>query len=381
MKRRLGLWLSVAVATFASSATAFALPTMIRLGYSDCASCHVAPQGGGLLTDYGRLVDEAQSFRAADYGPSESELVRALNLYGRVRHDVRLTASASAGLHSTTGADAVAAQSTEELLFTRITYRNATYVTDTVRLSLSVGAELRRSPSDGQVAAERLFANQLLLAYRPLDNLEIAVGRDALPSGINLPNRALFVRREHRLGFHDYPLQFKAAYWNARTLLMPFAFVPSTEREAQNREYGGGLLSEIDIFGSQRSVVGTTLTAARGPTGQRAMIGGYARLGFGSTGLFVEHNASSANPASPARKLTQTSFLQGFYAPLEWLVFYAGGEHLAGPSVHRAAGSLSVGARWANFLSTALAGRYERDIEGESNAYTITLSVAAKTVD
>ena len=32
-----------------------ALPTMIRLGYVNCAACHVAPQGGGLLNAYGRF--------------------------------------------------------------------------------------------------------------------------------------------------------------------------------------------------------------------------------------------------------------------------------------------------------------------------------------
>jgi hypothetical protein len=36
---------------------AFALPTMIRLGYRECAACHVSPQGGGPLNVYGRAVD------------------------------------------------------------------------------------------------------------------------------------------------------------------------------------------------------------------------------------------------------------------------------------------------------------------------------------
>jgi hypothetical protein len=35
-------------------APAYALATMIRLGYTNCAVCHLSPQGGGLLTPYGR---------------------------------------------------------------------------------------------------------------------------------------------------------------------------------------------------------------------------------------------------------------------------------------------------------------------------------------
>ena len=37
-----------------------ASPTMIRLGYSDCASCHISPQGGGMLP---RLTAKASTRR------------------------------------------------------------------------------------------------------------------------------------------------------------------------------------------------------------------------------------------------------------------------------------------------------------------------------
>jgi hypothetical protein len=40
-----------------------ASPTMIRLGYTDCATCHISPQGGGLLTAYGKGIDAAQSLQ------------------------------------------------------------------------------------------------------------------------------------------------------------------------------------------------------------------------------------------------------------------------------------------------------------------------------
>ena len=64
-----------------------ALPTMIRLGYVNCAACHVAPQGGGLLNAYGRSIDEAQSLRGGEYAPTTNAIIRALELerahYGR----------------------------------------------------------------------------------------------------------------------------------------------------------------------------------------------------------------------------------------------------------------------------------------------------------
>src|SRR5215213_9877189 len=58
-----------------SGASAFATPNMIRLGYPNCASCHLSPQGGGLLTTYGKGIDAAQSLRpeeVAEPGTPES---------------------------------------------------------------------------------------------------------------------------------------------------------------------------------------------------------------------------------------------------------------------------------------------------------------------
>jgi hypothetical protein len=48
--------LLAAVGLFPTAASAY--PTMIRHGYAQCASCHVDPSGGTLLTDYGRAQSE-----------------------------------------------------------------------------------------------------------------------------------------------------------------------------------------------------------------------------------------------------------------------------------------------------------------------------------
>ncbi len=72
------------------SAAALALPTMVRLGYPNCAACHVSPQGGGPLNAYGRAIDEAQSRRSGEYRPTDNRLVKLLSAHGRIQQDLRV---------------------------------------------------------------------------------------------------------------------------------------------------------------------------------------------------------------------------------------------------------------------------------------------------
>jgi len=58
--------LVMVVLTVGFGSVAWASPTMVRLGYTRCSACHLAPQGTGLLTDYGKGIDEAQSLRRAE---------------------------------------------------------------------------------------------------------------------------------------------------------------------------------------------------------------------------------------------------------------------------------------------------------------------------
>ena len=57
MKQPLVFALLVALGLVVRASPATALPSMIRLGYPGCASCHYAPQGGGPLNPYGRAID------------------------------------------------------------------------------------------------------------------------------------------------------------------------------------------------------------------------------------------------------------------------------------------------------------------------------------
>src|SRR4029077_16645073 len=100
----------------ATAATASALPTMVRLGYTNCAACHISPQGAGPLTEYGRGIDRAQSLQGGEYHVAEAHRKMLQDLRGVFQ-----------GTWVNTNAPTVYRP--------RLLYRNVTELSNTVRLS------------------------------------------------------------------------------------------------------------------------------------------------------------------------------------------------------------------------------------------------------
>ncbi len=183
--------IAVTLLVLVISAPAWALPNMIRLGYPNCVSCHVAPQGGGLLNAYGRGIDEGQSRRGGEYVAGADPLLNNLNLNGRIDQDFRAVTSLQLN-HSLGG-------SYKGVDRIRFFYRNVTTIGAGFRVSAVVDGEhepsLRKStPYDPVSRPDRVLVTSALLQYRPKDGIEIAAGQDALPAGLNIPDQTTFIK-------------------------------------------------------------------------------------------------------------------------------------------------------------------------------------------
>src|SRR5262249_48031855 len=123
---------TLAILCWAFAHPAEALPTMIRLGYTNCAACHIAPQGGGLLNNYGRGIDEAQSLRAGEYAAGRA---------GRISQDSRSVTQYQ--VSTATGKPVTA------LLRSRLMYRNSTEVLHGLRFTATMAFENESAPRPG----------------------------------------------------------------------------------------------------------------------------------------------------------------------------------------------------------------------------------------
>lgn len=277
----------LAAAVLLGAPHAYGLPTMVRLAYPNCSSCHIAPQGADLLNRYGRGVDQAQSLRGGEYSPLDSDFSKLVNLGGRITQDFRTVLQQQNV--STEGKPGT------QLFRSRFIYRNATEVGKGFRLTgtltgenTSVARPLRAY--EGPSQPYQVFVNTALLSYRARPTLEFSVGRDQLPTGVNIADLGSFVRARNRYGFYDSPTQAKAFWWGKRHLISPYVYAPGGNEPKGQHESGEGVMAEFDVLGKQRTIAGVNVLRGTGAWSERTMIGPYVRLGFGRWGVLAEHD-------------------------------------------------------------------------------------------
>jgi hypothetical protein len=372
---RLTTLIVAAVFVVVGASSAAASPTMIRLGYTNCAACHVSPQGGGLLTTYGHGVDTAQSLRSREYQPPDGEPARFL-------YDVRFVV---VGLKTddVSGQTQPSAASTYELLF-----RSLVQITAHNRVSYTL--QLAGSPFTGGVqagpTATRIVLPLVLWEYRPKEGLDLAVGRDQMPSGLGLPNTQSFIQQSTDPGSAAYPTQVKLFWSNKRFQLTPYAFAPGSNANARDREWGAGMLGGVAVW-HQRAILGLSVLDSRAAAFAHSSVGAYARLGFGRWGILAEHELAGRTMRDvPA---TSTTYIAGdtqvFVAPFEWLVASLAVDEVVAPAsadpanhVYRLAPGAQV--RVSPNLTMAFTTLDAFTGAGVRHSRTFSLQLAVKTV-
>lgn len=358
--RRLGPLITLMVLVIVMPAAA--TPNMIRLGYPNCAACHVSPQGGGLLTRYGEGIDLAQTLRPDEpRGPELGEDP----LGSRLNYDVRLSLSVERDPPA------------NESYGFNLSMRSALGV-GPHRLVYSTGVRsptLARTRTSGNITVN---VSRLYWLYQPKPGLSFVVGRDDLPSGLGLPGAQAFYRRVNNPGVTSTPTQAKAFWWNNRWQVAVYGFGPDgNEAEPRLEAYGGGALVGTNVW-NDRLVVGVTTRVSRADAFDRDNAGLFARVGLSRNwGVLVEHDVTRRQTSAGADFTHLAGHSEVFYVPFDWLQTALAVEHLTssgGTDTYRL--SPSVEARVTGNIKLSFG---VRDVYAMQDSRTYLFEVQVKT--
>jgi hypothetical protein len=305
------------------STLATASPTMVRLGYARCSTCHLAPQGAGLLTDYGKGIDEAQSLRAGEYELPDQTKPRIL------RYDLRLLTSG----YSTT-APPSGERPTPPSWF-RSYFRNSTALGSHNRIASTVLLEAPQGDVDRLWTSKPIVDAAAAWEYQPSSHFTLAVARDRLPRGVELGETRTIL--QDGADGDRFPTQLKGFFTSNRVQVTTYAYAPGSASATDRRARGAGVLGEMQFF-SNHLVLGASLRRALSETVTRQTVGSYVRFGVGKWGMLAEHELTQQTAAAgldvPPRRYA--GYSQFFFAPKEWLVTSLIGEQSVEPGALQA---------------------------------------------
>jgi hypothetical protein len=340
------------------AAPAAATPNMIRLGYPTCASCHISPQGGGLLTHYGEAIDLAQTLRPEE--PRESDIPDDDGLGTRLNYDVR----------GTLGIDrdppAAAGYGLSVSLRTAIGFRPKHRLVYSSSVS-SPTLTRTRAPGAVSVSMSRLY-----WLYQPTQGLSFVVGRDALPSQLG------FARRTTNPTVSSTPTQAKMFFWNKRWQVTAYGYGPDgNETQPQFEARGGGGIVGLNVW-RDRAVVGVLTQVSKADAFDRENAGIWARLGLTKHfGLLIQHDVTSRTTSTGADFTYVSGESEVFFVPFDWLQTALTIQHLnvsGGDDTYRL--SPSVEARVTSNIKVSFD---MLDTYSPSNSRTFSFAVQVKT--
>ena len=335
-----------------------ATPNMIRLGYPTCASCHVSPQGGGLLTHYGEGIDLAQTLRPEE--PRESDIRNDDGLGSRLNYDLRGTLSIEREPPDPSGyglnlgmRSAIGFRPKHRLVY------SATVSAPTLTRT--------RAPGAVSVGMSRLY-----WLYQPKPGLTFIVGRDALPSGLS------FARRTTNPNVSSTPTQAKLFWWNKRWQVTGYGYGPDgNETEPQFEARGGGAMVGLNVW-RDRAVVGLTTQVSSADAFDRRNAGVFARVGLTKHfGILAEHEVTSRTVSTGADFTHVAGQSELFFVPFDWLQTALTVQHLntsGGDDTYRLSPSAEV-----RLTSNIKLSFDMLDVYAPSTSRTFSFAVQVKT--
>lgn len=293
-----------------SSSLGFAYPELIRFGYTNCLTCHHSPQGGGLLTPYGRSLSHEV---LSTWGEPEKE---TQFLYGRVPFPKWLEA----------GGDIRAIQVYQNTP----RYEQAKFILMQADLEAAlifdqwklIGTVGRQDPSGRNTSGGSLFSRRHYVSFQPTDYLNFRLGKFQQGYGILLADHTAFVKRYLNFDEGSETYQIEGLFFNEKWEVFLTGNLGRLEDARLNLDKGVYLRGAY--LPTETIKVGWGYYFGRGSGQSRHLTGPFALIGLSKKWVVLsEIDFQYLVPDSRASQWGVTSYLKLNYEILQGLNVYA----------------------------------------------------------
>lgn len=275
---------------FFMSSPVRAYPEMIRMGYVNCTSCHVSPNGGGLMTDYGRSIS-AEALSTWAYPKEELPghgYLPEPPAWLKIGGDVRVIQTYLDNPQATSKSFFLMQSDLEfGLNFAKWWYVQ----------SLGIQGGPEQAPNRGEFVSHHFYA-----LYNWTDETYLRAGKYTMPYGLTLADHTSFVRRN--LGFDQGRESYNVdagtvgEKWN-----MLFALNFGRKDDTVDLEKGGSLQVAYN-HGDTHKIMGSFAYLKKQDTSSRYLLGPQILWGFTARWVFLgEYDYQEKTIEGPAKSL------------------------------------------------------------------------------
>jgi hypothetical protein len=339
MSRRLLTGLALLLSAGILSPRAWAFPENVRHHYVNCQSCHVNPNGTGLLNPYGR------------------QLSKAVQSYGKFFFEPGKVSDAASPPPSKEGEAEVEDKEVEflygglaqpswlnlggDIRFLQL-YQNTPQFTQArfivMQLDLEAAVTLGKFTFDGTIGrddptyrgvqdpgfSDYVISRRHYVLFQASDEFFLMGGRFWKPYGILEPNHVSFVKRGLGWDFGSESYNIEAGYTGPTYSLMAYGDLGRPDNSLLQIEKGGGATGSVALNDTYK--VGASYFYGKTDFGQRHVFGPWAILGFTEHFYLWSENDFVKNYPLPTGTITfgfannsrlGYEFVQGFHGFIE----------------------------------------------------------------
>lgn len=258
------LW--VALIALGSAPQAQAFPELTRHGYANCTACHVSPNGGGVLTQYGRELSR-----------------EILSSWGTEREAQFLEGAFKSPEWLNAGGDIRVAQTFVDTSLVNLA--QFFYMQADLELSATVGkltadVSLGLDSVNGKDFPSEFLSRRHYLSYRFTDEFGLRVGRFYPAYGINTPDHYIPIKRD--LGFDSSQrtesYNVEASWLGDQWTIYATGVFGRPDKAALTREVGDAI--SASYFINEKFRVGLSQYYGTTDAGHRSLFGAFGILGF-----------------------------------------------------------------------------------------------------